>query len=143
MTVMTEPFTIVIPWPGKPKARPRVTSNGTFMPPEYMEWKQNIVDLLAYDKRIVEGYCHLEMEFTKLEVFVRVIPITYDYQRDKGVRGDLDNLVGGVMDALQDAGLIDNDERVVGIDASIRNRIGYHELTDPGDIGRARDVGGA
>lgn len=125
--ILTEPYIINLPWPGKPKPRPRVTTNErgeshTYNPAEYTEWKQNIVELLAHHKVAVEGKCKLEILFTEKDVHVRVIPITYEFERDKHVTADLDNLCGGVMDALENAGVLENDRDVVALNAQIRNR---------------------
>lgn len=116
------PFSIVIPWPGMPKARPRVTENGTYMPPKYVEWKKNVAQYLGYQSRRVEGPVSLYFIFTEGHVHVRVVPIVENYQRDKGVKADIDNLIGGVMDAMEEAGTLVNDSQVVHVTATIQNR---------------------
>lgn len=124
-------FRCTLPWPGKPKARPIVTKNGTHMPDDYVEWKENVAEYLRYFPGMIEGPVMIELEFSEKKVNVSVIPVVGEFQRDKHVRGDLDNLIGGVMDAMQDAGTIVNDSQVVAVRASIRNRVGRSESILP------------
>ena len=81
------------------KARPRVTSNGTFMPASYTKAKDNL--------KMMYGAVD-EFEYIRLDVIaVRKIPKN---GRSGGVKvapgdyctvkPDLDNIIGAVMDAL-------------------------------------------
>ncbi len=79
-----------------PKARPRVTKNGTHMPKKYMDC---IMTIKTYGMRackldkMLTGNMGMEIVFNR-----------------KG-SGDLDNLAGTVMDALQ--GIVyDNDSKI-------------------------------
>lgn len=121
--VLRQPWSFEIPWRGIPKPRPQVTENGVYNPAHYTEWKDNIKELLSHHRVAFEGPVSLDLLFTEKSVHVRVIPVVENFQRDKWVKGDLDNLAGGVMDALQDAGLIDNDRDVVQLHAGIKNRV--------------------
>jgi len=110
----------VIPFAGKPKARPRLNANGpTFMPKDYMEWKDRVIEWARFSrlhKQRIEGTVHIYAVFDTDKILVEVTPC--GHKRPKGVGGDLDNLVGGLLDALQGAGVIDNDRNVMEIVAS-------------------------
>ena len=109
-----------IPFAGKPKARPRVKAGEhTYMPPDYMEWKDRVaqfVGLTGLRKRAMTGDVRVVMVFGPDSIEVEILPSMTE--RPKGVRGDLDNLAGGLLDALQDAGLLPNDRHVVDLEAS-------------------------
>lgn len=93
------------------------------MPPDYREWKAMVKGFIAASrKEVVEGKCRIEMVFREKDVAIRVIPVIEDWQRAKGIRGDIDNLVGGVLDAMQDAGMIDDDRNVIEVHALIQKR---------------------
>lgn len=85
-------------WHAVPKARPRVTARGTFMPPGYMDWKQETAILLrkAHKAPPLEGI---------LEVRVWIAAT-------KKPRGDVDNLLGAVLDAGN--GVVWVDDRTIG-----------------------------
>lgn len=112
---VSEPQVFVIPWGGKPKARPRVTTNGTYMPKPYRDWKQTITEYLQVSRiSRMEGPVCLAVTFTPTQMIVAIEPS----QVARYGNADLDNLVGGLMDVLQDAGVIGNDRSVVAIHAS-------------------------
>jgi Holliday junction resolvase RusA-like endonuclease len=97
--------------PAKAKARPRVTANGTHMPKEYSQWKRDFAWLARQamvGKRFV-GNVDVIMTFHKDSVNITIM----DSERPRFGRSDIDNLAGGVLDALQDGGLIMNDNKVV------------------------------
>jgi len=85
-------------WYAVPKARPRVTAHGTFMPPGYMDWKQETSNLLrrAHAAPPLEGL---------LDVRVWI-------SSTKKPRGDIDNLLGAVLDAGN--GVVWVDDRKIG-----------------------------
>jgi Holliday junction resolvase RusA-like endonuclease len=119
--------TFVIPWRGKPKPRPRVTRHGTHNPREYTEWKGNVAEYIAAATREkFEGPVKVSMEFYSDEVAVIIQEYTSadsaQMVRAKYVTADIDNLVGGVMDAMQDSGLIENDKQVVNVSALVSLR---------------------
>jgi Holliday junction resolvase RusA-like endonuclease len=64
----------------------------------------------------------LDLLFRSENVNVRVIPIIGDRERAMYVTADIDNLSGGIMDALQGAGTIDNDRNVLELHATIDKR---------------------
>ena len=100
-----------VPMPAKAKARPRVTANGTHMPKEYSKWKRDFAWLARQNmkgKRFIDNV-DVIMSFHKDHVNITIM----DSERPRFGRSDIDNLAGGVLDALQDGGLIMNDNKVV------------------------------
>lgn len=99
-----------------PKARPKVTSRGTYMPKRYAEWLEEAATYIALAKDHYDGFVGVEMRFTKegCRVDVWEIPATRRY-----LRGDIDNLAGGVLDAMVKGGLIEDDRQVITLKASI------------------------
>jgi len=110
---MNETHLARIPWPGKSKPRPRVTRRGTYNPPEYTEWKENVAIVLGAALPHMSGNVRLGLTFDETGIDVVIV----ETERERFGRNDIDNLAGGVMDALQDAGVIDNDARVVYLTA--------------------------
>jgi len=95
-----------LPWPPAPKKRPRVTTNGTYMPKEYKEWKAAVAgDALS-------GPVGLVVEFHK-EKIVLMAAEAPDITRFG--QADIDNLLGGLMDAMQDSGKIQNDRQITAV----------------------------
>jgi len=103
---------MIIWGPPKPYTRARTKGNYVYLPSDYREWRQQAsaqlreqgtplgavpvaVGTIVYADRII----------------VTVEPVAPN--RPKGVRGDLDNYVKAVLDALTDANTIDNDRQVV------------------------------
>lgn len=92
-----------IPLRAKPKARPRVTKNGTFMPKDYQKFKKDLRNLVDVYDIAIKDKLHVDFFFKapkklKLES-VQLVP--------KQTKSDIDNLIGAVMDALllQDEGI--------------------------------------
>ena len=114
------PGMIRIPLKGKSKPRPRVTKNGTFMSKPYMQWKKDVASCLTELKVSMnnfDGPVALEVVFGSTDMWVQVVPVSVE--RPKGLkRNDLDNLVGGLADALQDCEVIKDDVQIVVIDAT-------------------------
>lgn len=112
---------VKIPIRPKPKARPRVTANGTFMPPDYRAWIDEFAQLIRTSARLrrqITGPVHLEVGFGSDDITLQLYDADH-HTRPKGVTGDLDNLVGAVMDGLQAAGILGNDRQVVVITAHL------------------------
>lgn len=111
-------FSMTLPWKGKPKARPRVTSNGTFMPKLYTEWKEAIAEYVKLDPKSteLEGPLSLVVEFRPKEIMFLIS----ESDTDRHGQGDIDNLLGGLMDALEDAGVYKNDSQVQRVLVEIR-----------------------
>lgn len=77
------------------KARPRVTSRGTYMPPEYMQYKRDLLKLAdAQDYELKPPKLNIRFHFAVPKSAKNRIGKLHDQ------KPDLDNLVGGVMDAL-------------------------------------------
>ncbi len=104
----------LIPWPGKPKARPKVTLNGTYMPKDYADWKDQVAEYVGDKMRHVDDNVLLELTFTRTGIAVVMTPT----EMQRFGQADIDNLAGGVMDALQSGGVLGNDSQVVALDAS-------------------------
>jgi len=93
------------------------------MPKGYAEWKKVVAQFLSLSRmKGVGGPVMLEVVFGSTEIHVRLVPVVGDYQRAKYVTADLDNLLGGVMDALQDSNVLENDSQVVAVTARIEGR---------------------
>lgn len=93
--------------PVTPKARPRVSSNGTYLPKRYKNWREQAeCDLLI---QIREMHPAPELPLEK-------VAITLRFTGKHRTNSDLDNLAGACLDALtlNGAGIIvdDNIKRV-------------------------------
>lgn len=85
-----------IPMPPKGKARPRVTSRGTYMPHDYQAWRAEFAThtrFQALGRRPLGWFA---------------IGLTIGTPKGR-MRPDLDNVLAAVLDALQDSGVIEND----------------------------------
>ncbi len=85
-----------------PKARPRVTSRGTFMPPAYRAWKSAAIACLrpqAIHQGIMEPIPRAAVS----------IVLTGKHSR----RSDLDNLSGSILDSLVQAQILRGDNLTV------------------------------
>jgi len=101
-----------------PKARPRVTARGTYMPPAYTKYKEEL--------RIIAKENGYKLDSASLNIyFYFTVPKSCkgkklsEKERDdligeyhKGTP-DLDNLIGAFMDAM-----LDNDSSIASIKAS-------------------------
>jgi Holliday junction resolvase RusA-like endonuclease len=101
--------------PGKPKPRPRGKGKHFYNPPDYTEWKADIAEEVAlrYRKAHFKGPVSIGISFAR-KTFTVTIEET---DRQRHGRSDIDNLAGGVLDALQDAGIIENDRFVTVLEA--------------------------
>ena len=113
----------VIPLRGKPKARPRVTSRGVHMPQEYQDWREMFGHLLRAERAPTFGAApvevHLEFDTDEVAITIQEIP---DAHRPTHVRGDIDNLIGGVLEVLEDIHVVDNDKQIVKVIATVVKR---------------------
>lgn len=108
---------------GKPKPRPRVTENGTYNDGEYTRWKWAVgheLRALGIKNQIVAPV-RLDAVFGTDYIDFQLFPLI-DHVRPKHVRADVDNLSGGLMDALQEAGTIANDELIREMHIWLPNR---------------------
>lgn len=103
------------------KARPRVTRRGTYMPKPYQQWRQRFCAACYKPEQPIAG---------RLSVVVQV------YTKSGKMRPDLDNVVGAVLDALQDAGVMANDRSVSAIHATLEQ-----DKHGPGIYVKAEGVG--
>ena len=88
------------------KARPRVCGRRAFMPKKYMDWKALFgrhALSLAGDRSIAGRFGIIGSIVTK----------------SGKMRSDLDNSIGSILDALQDAGIIGNDRDCVSINMAL------------------------
>jgi Holliday junction resolvase RusA-like endonuclease len=87
------------------KARPRVTSQGTYMPKAYQQWQR-------------DAQAELRLQWARRPPLERVGWLTVQFRCPQG-RVDLDNALGSVLDALVRAGVLvdDNATRVPAVSA--------------------------
>lgn len=91
-----DPLMLVLALKPQAKARPRVTSRGTYMPSAYTAWRKDFVSACnEYDWAPVAGPFAITLRFVT---------------KSGTMRPDLDNAAGACLDALQDAGVIENDK---------------------------------
>ena len=92
-----------------PKARPRVTSSGTFMPENYTLWKKYAIRSLSEQK------LHHLIQYPINSCKIRIIC--------KGIQhlnSDADNITGSIFDALVQSKVIKNDNLVTIKEFSFR-----------------------
>lgn len=85
-----------------PRPRPRVSRRGTYFPKKYQDYFESIIEILRYQFlknrwKQIKHNCHL---------------IVYFYRKGK-LRSDWDNLGKSISDALQQAGIIENDNLII------------------------------
>jgi Holliday junction resolvase RusA-like endonuclease len=114
----------VVPWGTVPKPRPIVTSRGTFMPKGYTAFKADVAEFIQLKHLDVghDGPLICEFEFDTDRTYVTVKTIPTGYARAVHVKGDIDNLQGGIMDAMEDGGVFLNDRQVMKSTGTIRRR---------------------
>mgnify|MGYP002631283912 CR=1 FL=1 len=114
-----------IPGQPVPCARPRVVNGRAYTPGDYARWKQGAALLLRAQRVILTGPVWVEMTVYHRRPIGRPPTITPDDWRTGRAhyaigRGDLDNYVKGLLDAMQDGGVLVNDRQVVHLVASSR-----------------------
>lgn len=82
-------LTFTIPGPPKSKARPRVTSRGTFMPSDYTAWKKHVAACAMGAHGVRDWDAHAQ-----------AFRVSVDFYMPTRRGLDVDNLVGGVLDGL-------------------------------------------
>lgn len=110
---------LYIPGPVVPKARPRFNSNTgrAYHAPRYRDWLDMATDTVAIMHRgaPLEGPTLIRVAFTPAGADIAYMPCSpVQY---KGRRGDIDNMAGSCLDALQKGGAIANDCQVVKLEA--------------------------
>lgn len=100
--VTSQPLKLFLPGIVVPKARPRVTRFGTFMPPRYRNWRLQAEGELILQVQRMTPVPSLPIE--RATVRIR-------FQGKFRAQADLDNLAGAILDALtlQGAGILKND----------------------------------
>lgn len=97
---ITEKVTFFIPGNVVPKARPRVTRHGTYLPPRYRAWR-NFAEIELY-RQINEKQNLPEFPIPRAAVKVRLIG-------KHRMNADADNIIGSFLDALVAVGVFKND----------------------------------
>lgn len=104
-----------IPGPPKSKARPRVTSRGTFMPADYRAWKKHVA-ACAMGAPGVRDW----------DAYAQAFRVSVDFYMPTRRGLDVDNLVGGVLDGLN--GVMWKDDAAVAELARVRR---LHDKDNP------------
>ncbi|MCT7961076.1 RusA family crossover junction endodeoxyribonuclease [Laspinema sp. D1] len=91
-------LTFWIPGPVIPKARPRVTANGTYLPKRYREWRLRAEGEIIMQVHQMNPLPQLPIERAAVRIILR-----------GKHRGDGDNAIGSVCDALVGAGIFSSD----------------------------------
>lgn len=86
--------TLLIDGPIVPKARARVTRNGTFHPGNYQEWKRNAI-------------FELSRQWAGEPLSGVTVSVTLKGKHSR--RGDADNVSGAILDALVQSGILKDD----------------------------------
>ena len=119
---------IRIPIKGMPKKRPRFRETNmigkpvTYMPSEYVAWKEQVAAELQVQRLLtgdpIEGNLQLIARFGADFIDMQLLVLDKEI-RPKGMNADIDNLTGGLMDAIADAGLIVNDRQIIGTEVVV------------------------
>lgn len=103
-TTPKKPENIVLYIPGNvvPKARPRVTAKGTYLPPRYRQWR-NMAEVEIY-RQISETNMPVDLPIKKATISIR-------FCGQHRTNSDLDNMAGACLDALtlNGAGVLKDD----------------------------------
>lgn len=95
-------FTLVLTEKVKPKARPRLSSTNVHMPPDYVDWQSSAIYELLSGKDVVQK---INPDYQ----FPIDSPITVSVALLGSHQGDVDNLLGGILDVMVKAEVIKND----------------------------------
>ena len=110
---------LFIPVRAIPKERPKVHRGGAHYSKRYVEFRENVVRSLREQGVELSGIDYpvsMEVSFKTNGFHLQLRPVSTIYggiARPTHVRGDADNLAGGVMDALEDGGVLMNDKHVL------------------------------
>jgi len=94
MTATTQITRLWIPGVVVPKARPRVSRNGTYLPQRYQDWQR-----LAIAELLLQISDRSPLQY----------PIRVKITLQGKHRGDIDNLSGSCLDALVKSGILKDD----------------------------------
>ncbi|NER39778.1 MAG: RusA family crossover junction endodeoxyribonuclease [Oscillatoria sp. SIO1A7] len=81
-----------------PKARPRVTAHGTFLPKRYRQWRLRAEGEIIMQLQKMNPSPELPIQQAEVRILLR-----------GNHRGDGDNLAGSVLDSLVGAGVVPSD----------------------------------
>lgn len=100
---MTDPYELEIELPAMPKARPKVGRGRAYMPREYMEWKEAFAEEARWRGAVLlDEPCYAEVALSRKSTRLRVSTLGRASKSRSGLlTGDVDNYMGGVMDALE------------------------------------------
>ena len=110
---------IWVPVRAVPKERPQVAGGGAYYSERYVQFRENVQLSLREQGVELSGIDYpvsMEVSFRTDGFFLQLRPISTilgGVVRPTHVRGDADNLAGGVMDALEDGNLLSNDKHVL------------------------------
>lgn len=97
-----------------PTPRPRLGKFGTYNPAHYTKYKKSLVILLKSLNIPKEDYSYVKVFFhfpypssTPKKNRIDEAPMRYKY--------DIDNLLKAFFDALQDAGIVEDDRKIAGV----------------------------
>lgn len=109
-----------IPVRAVPKERPQVGSKGAYYSDRYVEFRRSVGMALATTRTLASGIdfpVSLECSFGSDGFHMQLRRIVSwqsgEVRRPTHVRGDIDNMMGGVMDALQDHGVLADDKWIL------------------------------
>lgn len=103
--MLTDPITLALPGAIVPKARPRHNKWGSYLPANYRDWKDTTVGLIRNKIQPLTG-----------DNFSVDVVLWGKHSR----RGDLDNILGSIMDALVQADILPNDNAKIVTRKSIQ-----------------------
>ncbi len=114
--------TIVIPGHVVPKTRPRFNSatGRAYTDSKYRDYLEMAATIIAIEHKgdPLEGPLYVQTRFNAEGVTVNYRASLFKPEWT-GRRGDIDNLAGSILDALQQGGAIKNDKDVVSLAAVI------------------------
>jgi Holliday junction resolvase RusA-like endonuclease len=108
-----------------PKARPRLDPKRGrgYTEPRYRDWLDTAIQQVAMQcTRSSEHTGPLRVDTVIGKDGTTVILTESELQRPTGVQGDIDNISGSLLDALQQGGAIANDKLVVALSAQFERR---------------------
>ncbi|RMH74129.1 MAG: RusA family crossover junction endodeoxyribonuclease [Cyanobacteria bacterium J007] len=94
----SEVFSFWIPGRVSPKARPRVTANGTYLPKPYRQWRLRAEGEILMQLQQMHPQPQLPIQQAAVQVVLH-----------GKHRGDGDNLAGSILDSLVGAGVLPSD----------------------------------
>lgn len=116
---MTDRVELWVPGRPVPAARPRVANGHAYTPQRYRVWKSGAAgQIRSQTDAKFDGPVAVTVTVGAVGVAVGVEEVTLS--RPKGVRGDVDNYVKAVLDAVVDSGVIGNDRAVQTVYGTFR-----------------------